>query len=160
MSVHHPREHIDYKKRFQIAGKEVLGTGAIEIVSGFSCGKIHDLLDTGALRGFHVPGSKFRRCEKKKLVSFMMSNGVAVPKWTELTEAHLGGDVESNGALHARSAFELGLELLDRSITRIVIDENAIGCSSAEIVAAIRHACEERGYPVPHMEIVDAVLPT
>ncbi len=148
------KENVDYDKRFKIATKDVLTTGEIELVAGLSCNKVQDLLDDKMLAGFHVPMSTHRRCPKKALFAYMTEHGMPIPKWAMATEAHVGGDAESNGVLHAKDGFGLGYELLDRSVTKITIDDTAVAGRAQNIVDQIRQACEARGYPVPAIEIL------
>ncbi|MFO0875019.1 MAG: helix-turn-helix domain-containing protein [Phycisphaerales bacterium] len=58
------------------AGKEIFSTGEAAEVCGVSQQTIIRCFDSGRLRGFRVPGSRFRRIPRNELVRFMRENGI------------------------------------------------------------------------------------
>lgn len=58
------------------ADKKVFTTGEAAEVCGVSQQTIIRCFDSGRLDGFRVPGSRFRRIPRSKLLSFMKDNGI------------------------------------------------------------------------------------
>ncbi len=58
------------------AGKQVFTTGEAARLSNLSQQTIIRCFDNGSLKGFRVPGSRFRRIPRDLLFSFMKENGI------------------------------------------------------------------------------------
>lgn len=59
-----------------LLSKQVFTTGEAAEVCKVSQQTIIRCFDSGRLRGFRVPGSKFRRIPREELIQFMRSNGI------------------------------------------------------------------------------------
>ncbi len=60
--------------------KSVFTTGEVAQVCGISQQTVIRCFDNGMLRGFRVPGSKFRRIPRESLVQFMKDHGIPIAK--------------------------------------------------------------------------------
>lgn len=56
---------------------KLLTTGDVAKVAGVSARLVHKWIDSGILRGYRLPGSKFRRVEPASLVLFLKQHGLA-----------------------------------------------------------------------------------
>lgn len=64
----------------------VYTTGAAAKACGVSIQIIIRLFDTGRLKGFKVPGSKFRRIARESLLRFMLAESVPLDGLGELSD--------------------------------------------------------------------------
>jgi len=64
------------ERKASLKEKRVFSTGEAAKVCGLSLQTIIRCFDTGKLRGFRVPGSRFRRIPRDSLVDFMRSNNI------------------------------------------------------------------------------------
>lgn len=58
--------------------KTVFTTGEVAEICGISQQTVIRCFDGGRLKGFRVPGSKFRRIPRESLIEFMKENGIAL----------------------------------------------------------------------------------
>ncbi len=64
----------------------VYTTGEAAEMSGLSQQTIIRCFDDGTLKGFRVPGSKFRRIPRKELIAFVVRNGVPPDRMEPLSD--------------------------------------------------------------------------
>lgn len=64
----------------ELRGKQVFTTGEAAEVCQVSQQTIIRCFDAGRLKGFRVPGSKFRRIPRDELLRFMKDNGIPVDR--------------------------------------------------------------------------------
>ena len=62
---------------------EVLTTGQVAKICGASLRTVSKWIDTGALRGYRIPGSTDRRVHKRDLINFMIANGIPLHALSE-----------------------------------------------------------------------------
>ena len=62
------------------AAKSVYTTGEVARICSISQQTVIRCFDSGRLRGFRVPGSKFRRIPRDQLINFMKSNDIPLDK--------------------------------------------------------------------------------
>jgi len=68
---------------------KLLTTGDVAKVAGVSVRLVHKWIDSGILRGYRLPGSRFRRIEPASLVLFLKQHGLAeaeerLRKWASI----------------------------------------------------------------------------
>lgn len=75
-------EAADVRARFmdKSATKTVFTTGEVATICSISQQTVIRCFDSGKLRGFRVPGSRFRRIPLDQLVAFMKVNGIPMDK--------------------------------------------------------------------------------
>jgi two-component system, OmpR family, response regulator len=64
------------EKQEKIGSKSVYTTGEVADICKVSQQTVIRCFDSGRLRGFRVPGSRFRRIPRESLVQFMKDNGI------------------------------------------------------------------------------------
>jgi hypothetical protein len=113
-------------------GKDVFSTGESASICQVSQQTIIRCFDNGSLKGFRVPGSKFRRIPRESLIVFMQSNGIPLPpdfskaeKLIVLTEndelfSVLADRFKDSEVTQVRSLFELGYCLCEG--VRLIVD--------------------------------------
>ena len=69
-----------------LEGRKTFTTGQVAQVMDVSIQTVIRLVDDGKLKGFKIPGSRFRRISRDSLVSFMTANNIPMPAFlSELT---------------------------------------------------------------------------
>lgn len=63
-----------------LQNKEVFTTGEVADICQISQQTVIRCFDNGRLRGFRVPGSRFRRVPRESLVQFMRENGIPIAR--------------------------------------------------------------------------------
>ncbi len=63
-------------KRGKIGIKSVYTTGEVSLICNVSQQTVIRCFDSGKLKGFRVPGSRFRRIPRESLISFMKEHGI------------------------------------------------------------------------------------
>ena len=69
--------------------KEILTTGEAAKICNVSLQTIIRCFDRGDLKGYTVPGSKFRRIPQHELIRFMRKSGLTIPCKPTLESANL-----------------------------------------------------------------------
>ncbi len=117
--------------------KEVYTTGEAAKICRVSQQTIIRCFDEGRLKGFKVPGSRFRRIPKKYLIAFMKEYGLGDPNSTS-REALIGcqfpSEVTSDGGwkrANCSNGWELGLQICAKEFDLIVIDLQMSGLPTA-----------------------------
>lgn len=115
--------------------------------------------DSGTLKGFRVPGSRFRRIPREKLMDFMKENGIPMDMVESpiqqqylhlLTTPELQKILERNNngsTITYNSSFDLGLQMPDLSGTLVVDDRSctATGLDSiTKVLGDIRNETPEK----------------
>lgn len=67
-------------KNADISSKRVFTTGEAAEICQISQQTIIRCFDSGRLKGFRVPGSRFRRIPREELIKFMKDNGIPVDR--------------------------------------------------------------------------------
>ena len=117
---------IDAKERRFLATCNVLTTGRIARICQTAARTVSKWIDSGALRGYRIPGSEDRRVSKKDLIAFMRLHGLPDSDFLNAETAyallaytyHDALCISLRAALgdlwtiqHTRSAYELGSKL-------------------------------------------------
>jgi excisionase family DNA binding protein len=63
-----------------LSGKEVFTTGEVAEICQISQQTVIRCFDNGRLKGFRVPGSRFRRVPRDSLLQFMKDNGIPLAR--------------------------------------------------------------------------------
>ena len=64
----------------------VYSTGAAAKATGLSLQSVIRLFDAGRIKGFKIPGSKFRRIPRENLLRFMLAEGIPLDGLGELSD--------------------------------------------------------------------------
>lgn len=80
VSLHIPASTVAKKRNSQspLANKTVFTTGEAAKICKVSQQTIIRCFDSGQLKGFRVPGSRFRRIPRDQLIAFMRENGIPI----------------------------------------------------------------------------------
>lgn len=130
--------------------KTVFTTGEAAEICSVSQQTIIRCFDNGRLKGFKVPGSKFRRIPRESLISFMKSHGIPMDKLdmgkqrilivghdqaglVEAAKQEPGLEVK-----HATGSFEAGLQVQEFSPDVIVLGKLESEPEAQAICRAIR----------------------
>jgi hypothetical protein len=153
-----------YKKRAKMAKKPALTTNDLGLLLGLSTHAIIKAFDNGTIPGFTVPLSTHRRISKegaRKLLSEQFEDPAA---YLDVVELHLtnGHDVPplkgSKGIVKCADSFELGAKVLEHTVNRIVVAEECVQNNAKLLAERVRVLCEERGYPVPEVDIIPTTV--
>ncbi|MDR3182046.1 MAG: response regulator [Planctomycetaceae bacterium] len=133
--------------------KTVFTTGEAAKICKVSQQTIIRCFDAGQLKGFRVPGSKFRRIPREQLVNFMRDNGIptdalengklkilVVDDDADLVELMVSV-LESNGRFETRSAnngFEAGMMVKEYRPDLIILDIMLPDINGKEVCSRIR----------------------
>lgn len=131
--------------------KDVLTTGEVAKVCNVAPRTVSKWFDSGALRGYRIPGSKDRRIPVTELVKFMKAHGIpldalhsgrtrvlivdADPDITDLLEKSLAEQTNYE-VRSARSGFEAGM-LCERFKPHVVLLDIHLGEGDARNVAEL-----------------------
>jgi excisionase family DNA binding protein len=130
--------------------KTVFTTGEAAEICSVSQQTIIRCFDSGRLKGFKIPGSRFRRIPRESLVSFMKSNGIPMDKLEMGKQRVLvvGHDLqgladaikreEHLDARHAAGGFEAGLQIQEFSPDVVVLGKLESEAEAQAICRAIR----------------------
>ncbi|MDR3232578.1 MAG: response regulator [Planctomycetaceae bacterium] len=134
--------------------KTVFTTGEAAKICKVSQQTIIRCFDAGQLKGFRVPGSKFRRIPREQLVAFMRDNNIptdalengkqkilVVDDDADLTEL-IVSVLESSGRFETRTAnngFEAGMMVKEYRPNLIILDVMLPDINGKEVCARIRN---------------------
>ena len=133
--------------------KKVYSTGEVAEICKVSQQTIIRCFDAGLIRGFRVPGSRFRRVPHEELIRFMSDNGIDTalqknntPRLLVVTNDQLilsavSSAVGSKNGVeirHASDAFDTGASLHERYPDYVVVDLAMPGIDPLKFAHAVR----------------------
>ena len=77
-----------------LEGRKTFTTGQVAQVMDVSIQTVIRLVDDGKLKGFKIPGSRFRRISRDSLVAFMKDNNIPMPAFLNVLAAEPVSDDE------------------------------------------------------------------
>lgn len=99
------------------SGKEIFTTGEAARVCNVSQQTIIRCFDRGRLKGFRVPGSKFRRIPREALIEFMRANRIPLDRLENGTKRVLLIDDDPQSAALAEALEKTGRIEVRRALT-------------------------------------------
>lgn len=124
-----------------LAQKNVFTTGEVAEICQISQQTVIRCFDNGRLRGFRVPGSRFRRIPRESLIQFMKENGIPLEKLETGKRRVLVVDDDP-------AIIEMLVELLERD-GRFVVATAATGFDAGMRTKEF----------LPHVIVLDFMLP-
>jgi excisionase family DNA binding protein len=98
-----PRRPVEGTPRTVGDAGVIYTTGAAAKLCGLSQQTIIRAFDTGTLKGYRVPSSKFRRIPRAALLAFMLESNIPITSLGELSEAEAAAVTAARGeVLEAR----------------------------------------------------------
>lgn len=125
----------------QVTRKAIYTTGEVAEICNISQQTVIRCFDNGKLRGFRVPGSKFRRIPRESLIQFMKENGMPLGQLEQGKRRVLVVDDDP-------AIIEMLVELLERD-GRFEVQTAADGFEAGYRARAFR----------PHVVVLDFLLP-
>lgn len=143
--------------------KKVLTTGQVARICRVAPRTVSKWFDSGALRGYRIPGSKDRRIPVEQLVRFMRAHGMPLdgieietatilivdPDYAAAEALRRALEEQSYEAYIANSAFEAGLLANAREPAVILVDLGMTDIDPRSMVQAVRAAGN-----LPHTRLI------